>query len=76
MPAFYEDLMEPRIGGGLFGYRAVEELPPGREAGYQDKQPISITEPLTLLKGHKQVVLQASPAKPVEAWSIFYSTQP
>ena len=70
--SYYEELTATHEGGKMLGTRTVPCLPPGRKAGYGDRQEIHLTEPTVLMKGYRQVSVRASVEKPVPAWSVFY----
>lgn len=64
---YSEYLAVPMPDGGekLLGMRRIEK-PEGREFGVYGRREYTLTEPLTLQKGYKQVTIKATPQKPIK----------
>lgn len=52
-------------GYQCLGTKVQEGNPEGRGLGYAGQRPFTFTEDTTLEKGHRLVIIKASPSKPV-----------
>lgn len=64
---FYEELMDP-ISGKVYGYRNIPA--PTRKLGSEGRIEFEVKETLALRKGTKQVLLKASPKRPVRVCAM------
>jgi hypothetical protein len=64
---WYEEVLD--LSGRTIGTRNVKRQQ-GRACGHSGMQEVTLTDPVTLQRGHKTYVLQASAAKPVKVLTI------
>lgn len=69
-----QDTSAPSGWRGL-GFQMLEELPPGRTTASEGREDFTLTENITLQRGHTEVVVKASKAKPVTGYTIIYPYQ-
>lgn len=54
------------------GFQMLDELPPGRKTCSEGREAFTLTADIVLMRGHKSVIVKASPEKPVIGYTIIY----